>query len=168
MTDEKSKKRSVGRYQFAVLAGMILLWKVIVGFHDIVISYDGSICVERYLGPSFYRHWKENGRWRKKNRWNEAAISFINTIKDPQHQKRVLEVLKQNCSRYFFVTEAITSSADNKFYKRRDIIMVNNWAFMDWGDPARSNKRINSMIFWAVVFLLCIVDFRKLIWFRKK
>lgn len=180
MTDENPKKRSHSlRYTFAIIGTLVLGWKVVAGFHDINLSYQGSLCVEKYLGPGFYEHWKQNRKWKKKNRWNYAAISYIKTYTDPKKKKQALETLKQHCSEYFFVTKTFTPSMNNEPDLVENAIIVNNWArsgfvppfiFIGEFNPAIYKKRTNSMLFWAAFVFFCIVDIRRLkrifIWSR--
>lgn len=165
----KSNSHSM-RYFLLMIAVITLGWKVITGFHDIFISYEGSLCVERQLGKGFYEHWTENQMWRKKNRWNEAAISYIDTLfRDSKNKELALEKLQQNCSDYIYVTQIYHPSIDNTPMRSENVIFVNNWALNE-RDPAISDKRTKSMILWAFLAFICIVDFRKLkkifIWSR--
>ena len=164
MENEKPKKNFRLRYFLAIIGVLRLIWVVVTGFHDILISIDGSLCVEKYLGSGFYEHWKQNRRWRKKNRWNDAAISYIKTYDDPDKEKHALELLKQHCSKYIFITKIITPSMNNKPNIVRDGIFVKNWSisYVNRGDPVIYKERTNSMLFWATFVLLCIVDIRKL------
>jgi hypothetical protein len=171
MTDENPKKRSHSlRYILAIIGTLVLGWKVVAGFHDINLSYQGSLCVEQYLGPGFYEHWKQNRKWKKKNRWDLAAISYINTYTDPKKKNQALETLKQHCSEYIFVTKVFTPSIMNDEPALvEDGIIVNNWALRELF-PAIYKERTKSMLFWAAFVFFCIVDIRRLkrifIWSR--
>ena len=152
------------RYFLAIIGALKLGWVVVTGFHDINVSLEGLLCVEKYLGPGFYGHLKKNRKWYKKNRWNDAAISYIKAYDDPNKEKYSLELLKQHCSEYIFITEAITPSMDDKPALVVDVIFVKNWglSFINRGNPVIYKEWTNSMLFWFVFVLFCIVDIRRL------
>jgi hypothetical protein len=161
------KKHSL-RYFFAIIGTLVLSWKVVTGFHDMNISYEGSRCVGEYLGSGFYEHWAQDRKWKKKNRWNEAAISYIKKYVAPNKQAQTLESLQQHCSKYIEVWKTFTSNINGGPAIRDDIIIVKNWGrsgyhlFMQELHPAISDKRFKSMFFWAAFVLFCIVDLRRL------
>ena len=177
MTNKKHRKRSHSlRYFFAIIGTLVFGWKVVTGFHDMNLSHEGLLCVGERLGPGFYEHWAQNRKWKKKNRWNDAAISYIKTYVDPKKQSLTLESLQQHCSEYISVWKAITPTMNKEPGFGEDLIVVNNWGRSGFDltmreiNPAISYERIKSMLFWAAFVLFCIVDLRRLnkifIWSR--
>ena len=175
MTNNKKRKHSL-RYTFAIICTLILSWKVVTGFHDMNTSYEGLRCVGEYLGPGFYEHWAQNPKWKKKNRWNEAALSYIKTYVEPKKQAQTLEFLQQHCAEYISVWKTASTTVNGESVWVDGPIVVNNWARSGYDpfrrelNPAISDKRIKSISFWAAIVLICIVDIRKLknvfIWSR--
>ena len=180
MTNKKPRKRSHSiRYFLAIIGTLVFGWKVVTGFHDMNLSHEGLLCVGEQLGPGFYEHWAQNRKWKKKNRWNNAAFSYIKTHVDYKKQALTLESLEQQCSEYISVWKvwkAITPTMNNGPGIGEDLIVVNNWGRSNFGptmreiNPAISDERIRSMLFWAAFVLFCIVDIRRLnkifIWSR--
>lgn len=171
-----SRKKHYLRYFFAIIGTLVLFWKVVTGFHDMKISYEGSRCVGEFLGSGFYEHWEQDSKWKKKNRWNEAAISYIKKSVAPNKQAQTIDDLRQHCSKYIEVWQTFEQNMNGGPSIREDIIVVKNWGrsgyslFMKELNPAISDKRFKSMFFWAAFVLFFIVDIRRInkifIWYR--
>jgi hypothetical protein len=162
MSEEKQRRRNHGlRYFFAFICALTFVWKLISGFHDISIAADGLHCVQKVLPPQFTEFWDTSDKLKKRNRWNRAAEMFIQEKISDQDRDAVFAKLQSACSAYLMVTTIFTPSLDHKKDTVARGILIPNWALWDH-EPANSKDRTFSMLFWGIVTILLVIDFRKL------
>lgn len=150
--------------KFFIIFGIVMLaYKLVVGFHDLNVSSNAWMCIHSQLGDGFLKHWKQNEKWKKKNRWNEAAVSYIKTIyKSKNSQKAAIESLRDHCSDSIELWR--TFADGNSEY----IIVPKNWGKSSYSfltpeiNPAIYEKRKGSVVFWGGWVLVFSINYRRL------
>jgi hypothetical protein len=148
---------------FLTIGILMLAYKLIVGIHDLNVSSDARMCIYSQLGDGFLNHWKQNEKWKEKNRWNEAAVSYIKTVYENTNKQAVaIEKLRDHCSDSIELWQSLSNG--NSEY----IIVPKNWGRSSYDlftpeiNPARYEKRKGSVIFWGIWVLAISINYRRL------